>query len=117
MEYLHLAIGKWYVVLHIPNGGKRNRVEAAILKGLGVRAGASDILISGAGFSGFIEVKDPEGGKLRKSQEEFRDECLSKGIPWAEARNVDDAVAFVKKHELANFSRQLTRLSGFHPAT
>src|SRR2546421_7946782 len=29
---------------HVPNGGKRNRVEAAIFKGLGTRDGVPDML-------------------------------------------------------------------------
>lgn len=32
-------------VYHVPNGGKRRPVEAAILKGMGVRAGVSDLVI------------------------------------------------------------------------
>src|ERR1700676_1390793 len=32
------------VAWHPPNGGKRCRIEAAILKGLGVRAGASELI-------------------------------------------------------------------------
>ena len=30
---------------HVPNGGKRGRIEAAIFKGLGVQAGVPDLLI------------------------------------------------------------------------
>lgn len=30
---------------HVPNGGKRKPIEAAILKGLGVRAGVPDIFV------------------------------------------------------------------------
>lgn len=46
----------------VPNGGKRNRVTAAIMKGLGVRAGVPDIEItlSASGYSGLhIEMKKP----------------------------------------------------------
>ena len=32
-------------IYHVPNGGKRGKVEAAILKGMGVRAGVSDLHI------------------------------------------------------------------------
>jgi hypothetical protein len=30
---------------HVPNGGWRSRIEAAILKGLGVRAGVPDVFL------------------------------------------------------------------------
>jgi len=32
-------------VVHVPNGGKRNKREAARLKGLGVRAGFPDLIV------------------------------------------------------------------------
>jgi len=32
------------VAWHTPNGGRRNRIEAARFKGLGVRAGVSDLV-------------------------------------------------------------------------
>jgi hypothetical protein len=33
------------VAIHVPNGGYRRPVEAAIMKGLGVTAGAPDVLL------------------------------------------------------------------------
>lgn len=33
------------VAFHVPNGGKRSKVEAAIMKGLGVTAGIPDVII------------------------------------------------------------------------
>ena len=32
-------------LIHVPNGGARSRIEAAIFKGLGVKAGVPDILL------------------------------------------------------------------------
>lgn len=49
-----------YPVFHIPNGGKRNRKEAANLKLQGVKAGVPDLCFPAAhhGYHGlFIEMK------------------------------------------------------------
>lgn len=59
----------------VPNGGKRSPLEAAIMKGLGVTAGVSDIivLIPAGGMHGMvIELKAP-GGKPTELQRDFLD--------------------------------------------
>ena len=50
------------LLFHIPNGGKRTKVEAARLKAMGVVPGVPDLFlaIAGYGYYGlFIEVKKP----------------------------------------------------------
>src|SRR5258708_35916931 len=47
---------------HVPNGGKRRRVEASIIKGLGVTAGVPDIIAIHAGHTFALERK-ADGGK------------------------------------------------------
>lgn len=89
IEWLRLVLGREYVVLHVPNGGARSKVEAAILIGLGVLPGAADIFILRGGFAGVMEVKDARG-KLSPAQEGFRDECRRKEISWALVRSVQD---------------------------
>jgi hypothetical protein len=44
---------------HCPNGGARSKVEAAILKGLGVRAGVPDIIAIRDGRAYALELKAP----------------------------------------------------------
>lgn len=49
---------------HIPNGGSRNKAEAANLKRQGVKAGAPDLCVpvpSGSKHGLFIEMKAGEG--------------------------------------------------------
>lgn len=58
------------VFIHVPNGGKRRPIEAAVFKGIGVRAGASDLLLWHAGKSFALELKVP-GGRATESQLEF----------------------------------------------
>ena len=56
---------------HIPNGGKRRRIEAAILRGRGVKAGVPDWCVPLAGGRcGWIELKTDEGG-LSDAQRAF----------------------------------------------
>lgn len=53
---------------HPPNGGKRRRIEAAILKGLGVVAGVPDVILIQNGMVECIELKSKKG-RLSRSQE------------------------------------------------
>lgn len=48
--------------LHVPNGGWRSHTEAAILKGMGVRKGASDLLFWHKNRTFALELK-ASGGK------------------------------------------------------
>jgi hypothetical protein len=56
--------------LHIPNGGARTRVEGAILKAMGTRAGAADFLFVIKGRAVFCELKS-ESGRMSESQKDF----------------------------------------------
>lgn len=56
-----------YIILTIPNGGSRNRIEAANLKKEGALAGASDLLVIAERAVLFIEMKKPKG-KQQESQ-------------------------------------------------
>lgn len=58
---------------HVPNGGARDRITGAILKGLGVKRGCPDILIFDpppiGGYVGTaIELKRREGGRVSPEQ-------------------------------------------------
>ena len=59
---------------HVPNGGKRNRIEAAKLKRQGVKAGVPDIHLPAPryGYHGlYIELKRQHEGKVSKDQAEW----------------------------------------------
>src|SRR5262249_26679193 len=51
--------GTWWC--HLPNGGARSKIEAAIFQGLGVRCGAPDLLVAVGGQACFLELKAPSG--------------------------------------------------------
>lgn len=54
---------------HVPNGGSRKPIEAAILKGLGVVAGVPDVIAIRAGHAYGLELKADEGRPTAKQIE------------------------------------------------
>ena len=50
-----------YIIAAIPNGGQRSAIEAKIMKGEGVLAGFSDLIIIAKGNVLFVEVKTKSG--------------------------------------------------------
>lgn len=61
------------VIYHIPNGGKRNKIEAGIMKGEGVKAGQMDyhLPIARHGFASlYLEMKKPTAVPPDVSQEQ-----------------------------------------------
>ena len=77
------------IVFAIPNGGKRGRIEAARLIGLGVLTGVADLAVLlpwPRGGVGFIELK-AGNAKLSPAQEWFEAECLSRGLPYSVCRS------------------------------
>ncbi|TWP31903.1 VRR-NUC domain-containing protein [Apibacter muscae] len=79
-------------IFAIPNGGKRNALEAKIMKGEGVLAGVSDLFIMkpSKNYSGFfIEMKIGKG-KLSEYQKEFLKKAQNKGYKTAVCYSLDD---------------------------
>jgi hypothetical protein len=94
VQLLHVYEGMGKLAFaHVPNGGKRGKVEAAIMKGLGVRAGFPDFILIwstalGDPCSGFIELKS-ENGCLSYNQTKWRDTLKRHNHAWAEVRSID----------------------------
>lgn len=62
------------MMFHVPNGGKRNAIEAARFKAMGVKPGVPDIFLPVArgGYHGlFIELKRREGGTVSAAQHDM----------------------------------------------
>ena len=59
-----------FIFFHIPNGGSRNKLEAANLKLAGLLPGVPDLCLIGAGHHQFVELKK-EKGSLSTVQKEF----------------------------------------------
>lgn len=59
------------LLFHIPNGGSRNKIEAAHLKAQGVKAGVPDLFLPvarGVWYGLFIELKRQKGGRVSDQQ-------------------------------------------------
>ena len=77
----------------VPRGAKRQ----AILVGMGVHAGFADLMILCDGRVLFLELKAPKG-RLRPTQEAFRDAVRTQGFGWALVRSLDDALTALADH-------------------
>lgn len=69
MDHLRSRAMPRTFAFHVPNGGKRKPIEAAIMKGLGVRAGVPDIIIIKDGQTFGLELK-AESGRVSDNQTE-----------------------------------------------
>jgi hypothetical protein len=63
---------------HVPNGGWRSPIDAAILKGMGVRPGVPDLIVIREGLPFGLELK-AEGGRLSDAQAEALDAMKAAG--------------------------------------
>ncbi len=69
---------------HVPNGGKRDKATAAVLKAMGVIAGVSDFIVLVRGLPPtvvFIEMK-ADDGYLRAPQKAFKGLVEGFGFPY-----------------------------------
>ena len=57
--------------------------------------GIADLYVLGHGRAIWIELKSAKG-KLRPSQEEFRDQCQANGVEWALWRSEADAIEWAR---------------------
>jgi hypothetical protein len=81
--------GVWWT--HIPLGGLRSKIEAAILRGLGTTCGTPDLLIVANGKAHFLELKAPHG-RVSAEQHACHEALCTAGACVAVAYNIDDAL-------------------------
>jgi hypothetical protein len=79
-------------MFHVPNGGKRRPIEAAIMKGLGVTAGVPDIIAIRKGHTFALELK-ADGGTPTAKQIETMAEMEAAGATVTLAVGLDAAIA------------------------
>jgi hypothetical protein len=99
VQHLRQRSAPGVVYWHTPNGallgGKRSRkginIQGSILKGLGVRAGVSDILVLHDGRFFALELKAP-GGSATEEQLEFLSDVAKAGGFTGVAEGVDEAL-------------------------
>ena len=101
VQTLRIALPRTAIIHHCANevteAGPRGAKRQAILVGMGVHAGFADLIVISGGRVLFLEVKS-ETGRLRKSQEVFRDTVVTQGFGWALVRSVDDGLGALADH-------------------
>lgn len=84
-------------VFHVPNGGIRNKIEAANLKRQGVKAGVPDLVIPCArcGYHGlYIEMKT-KTGRISDKQKEWLKLLRKEGYAAYVARGASQAIELI----------------------
>jgi len=92
VEHLRIRGVKGLVFFHVPNGGYRNKPEAALFKAMGVRAGVSDLILVHGGKFFALELK-AQGGRATEEQLAFIADIDREGAFTALATGVDAALA------------------------
>jgi hypothetical protein len=89
--------GVWWT--HIPLGGLRSKIEAAILRGLGTTRGTPDLLIVANGKAHFLELKAPHG-RVSAEQHACHEALCAAGACVAVAYDIDDAIERLEQWRL-----------------
>ena len=112
VQTLRFALPRDAIVHHAANeiaaGDRRGQVRQSILVGMGVHAGFADLIVISGGRVLFLEVKS-QTGRLRKSQEVFRDTVCAQGFGWALVRSVDAALGALADHDFTSSVRPARR--------
>jgi hypothetical protein len=92
---LRAGLPKSWLVFHVPNGGQRSKIEAAIFSAMGVMPGIPDIVILGeteaAATAWFLEVKS-DTGRLTPIQKACHERLQELGFGVAVVRSWDEAL-------------------------
>lgn len=84
----------------VPNGGKRNKAEAAKLKRTGTKAGFPDLAIFEAvgGYNGLMIELKVKKGKVRPNQIEWLTRLQERGFKVAVCYNIDSVMELVQNY-------------------
>lgn len=96
LQYPQLA----RLLIAIPNGGARRKIEGAILKAEGVMPGAADLqlIFPNGNYHGlFIEMKTKDGVQ-RESQKAFQHDVEWAGFKYAICRSLDDFMSLISSY-------------------
>jgi hypothetical protein len=89
-QHLHQRGARGLVWFHVPNGGRRNPLEASIFAGLGVKAGVADLLFLYDGQAFALELKTARG-RPTAAQLQFISEFRPAGGEASIATGLDQA--------------------------
>lgn len=103
MDWAGWSCGKYpelALLYHIPNGGRRDRAEAARLKAEGVKAGVPDLCLPVArgGWHGlYIELKVP-GNRPTQNQREWLEQLRGQGYAAVVCYGFDEARRAIEEY-------------------
>lgn len=92
-----------YIIAAIPNGGRRNALEAKIMKSEGVLAGFSDLIIVANRSVLFVEVKT-KTGRQSELQKKFQTDVERLGFQYSICRSLQDFQLTIEKFLRDRFS-------------
>ena len=95
-DHLRLRAAPGVFAFHVPNGGYRKPIEAAIMKGLGVKAGVPDVIAIHKGRVFALELK-AEGGRATPKQLEAIAAMEAAGAYCCIAEGLDRALAVLEQ--------------------
>ena len=81
----------------VTGGGMVAKIKQAILQGMGVYPGFSDLILISEGRVLFLEVKSKTGAQS-PSQRAFQAKVEAQGYAYAIIRSVDEALAALARH-------------------
>ena len=108
-QHLTIRAAPGTYAFHPANGGWRSRVEGAIFKGMGVRAGTPDIVAIKGGRCYALELKAPDG-RLTPVQRDAHAALTAAGATVEVAYGLDDALARLEAWGLVRGSCQGRRV-------
>lgn len=100
-EYQKSKYPELELMYHIPNGGSRNKIEAARLKAQGVKPGVPDVCLPvprGKYHGLYIELKRTQGGRVSNEQFEWLDKLFVYGYAVAVCRGWEAARDVIVKY-------------------
>ena len=110
-QHLELRAARGLVWFAVPNGGWRSPVEAAIFKGLGIKAGVADLILHDGKFFA-LELKS-ETGRATDAQRNFIEAVIAAGGHAAIGRGVDECLQILEGWRLLSGQAQCALASGF----
>lgn len=88
------------LLFHVPNGGARNKIEAAKFNGQGVKSGVADVilLIPRNGFSSLCLEFKTQKGKQSDAQIAFQKQAEKYGSKYVIVRTAFEAIEAIKHY-------------------
>lgn len=94
-QHIHARGVRGLVAIHVPNGGARRPAEARIMKGLGVAAGAPDIL-AWYDHRAYARELKAQSSRVSEAQAEMLDRLDRAGVFCCVAHGLDRALAVLE---------------------